>query len=145
MYNHVPKIKFLFKAKDGGPESNVTGYWLIEWKKVFSIALLRFSKGSREAFHNHAFNAWSWILSGELSEWTKEAYAKGWVAVFSWTSLKPSLKPIFTPRERLHKVEGIADVTWALTFRGPWADKWQEYFDKDGKTVTLTHGRKEIA
>ena len=64
-------MKFLFKAKDGGPESKVTGYWLIESKRWFSIALLRFDEGSREAFHTHAFNAISWVLWGELLEYVR--------------------------------------------------------------------------
>ena len=59
-------MKLFHKSKDGGPDSNVTGYWLIEWKKAFSVVLLRFDAGTREAYHNHAFNAISWILKGEL-------------------------------------------------------------------------------
>ena len=42
-------MKILNIAKDGGPESNVTGYWLVESKRFFSIVLLKFDKGSREA------------------------------------------------------------------------------------------------
>lgn len=53
-------MKLLFKRKDGGQQSTVTGYWLIEWKNVFSIVLLKFEKGTREAYHTHAFNAFSW-------------------------------------------------------------------------------------
>lgn len=106
-------MRLLFKGKDGGPESNVTGYWLIEAKGLFSFVLLRFDKGSREAYHSHAFNAWSWKL-------------------------------VYTSRERMHKVYGMSDRTWVLSFRGPWADKWQEFFDKTRKFVTLTHGRKVV-
>jgi len=54
--------------KDGGPDSTVTGYWLIESKKWFSIVLLKFEGKSREAFHTHAFNAISWLLKGKLIE-----------------------------------------------------------------------------
>lgn len=61
-------MKVLFKSKDGGLDSNVTGYWLVESKKLFSIVLLCFDRGSREAYHNHAFNSISWILSGRLNE-----------------------------------------------------------------------------
>lgn len=67
-------MKFLFKSKDGGPDSNVVGYWLVESKKLFSIVLLCFNKGSREAFHNHAFNAISWVISGRLDECIKNKY-----------------------------------------------------------------------
>ena len=44
------------KRKDGGLESTVTGYWLIDRKKFFSILLFKFEGKSREAFHTHAFN-----------------------------------------------------------------------------------------
>lgn len=132
-------MKIFHKAKDGGPDSNVTGYWLIEWKGLFSIVLLRFSKGSREAFHNHAFHALSWIISGELVEtyYENDLYVRT-------QRLKPSLLPFITKRSRLHKVYGVAESTWALSFRGPWSKTWQEYFDKTNTTVTLTNGRKIV-
>lgn len=57
---------FLVKKKDGGPESPVDAYFLVELKGLFSIALLKFNKGCREAFHSHAFDAWTWFLSGDL-------------------------------------------------------------------------------
>ncbi len=136
-------MKILFKAKDGGPESNVTGYWLIESKRLGSIALLRFSKGSREAFHNHAFNAWSLILWGKLRELVRVYSAVDPDCPLTFVKeLKPSLKPIYTARDRLHQVHGVTDNTWALTIRGPWKDTWKEFFEKTGKWVTLTNGRK---
>ncbi len=128
-------MKLLFKSKDGGPESNVTGYWLIEWKKYFSIVLLRFDKGSREAFHNHAFNAWSIVLSGAIIEYFPNS---------SYCEYFSSGDTIYTSRERMHKVEGLAKKTWILSFRGPWSETWNEYFDKEDKTITLTNGRKQI-
>lgn len=121
--------------KDGGPESNVTGYWLIEWKKGFSIALLRFSKGSREAFHSHAFGSVSWVIKGALLEQRMMPDK-----TTKWAAFTPSLTPIYVAKDNLHKVHGMADSTWALTFRGPWDDNWQEKFE-DGREVTLGHGR----
>lgn len=96
-------MKILFKGKDGGPESNVTGYWLFESKRFGSIVLLRFDKGSREAYHNHAFNALSWVLNrkGLLHEFVLDVDTQ---TVASIDVLKPSLKPIFTARDRMHKV-----------------------------------------
>ena len=61
-------MKLFHKAKDGGPASTVTGYWLIESKRFFSIVLLRFDGPSREAFHTHAFNSISWVVKGVLLE-----------------------------------------------------------------------------
>lgn len=124
-------MKILKSNKDGGPESNVTAYWLIEWKSVFSIALLRFDQGSREAFHSHAFNCVSWVLKGELLEYL---YSGRWIVH------RPSLLPIVTARSCLHKVFGVAPRTWVLTFRGPWRDHWHEVLP-DGRAVTLTDGR----
>jgi hypothetical protein len=128
-------MKILFKAKDGGKESNVTGYWLIESKSLFSIVLLCFDRGSREAFHNHAFNAVSWILSGQLLEELKDG------RFYNYTS---SIIPIFTSRERMHRVFGKANKTWALSFRGPWNKTWKEFLPNKDKEITLTNGRVEV-
>lgn len=128
-------MKILHKAKDGGLESNVTGYWLIESKKFFSVVLLRFDEGSREAFHTHAFNAISWVIKGEMHEHTIDGEI---------IKLKPSLLPIYTSRKRFHKVYGIAKSTWALSLRGPWVDTWKEFLPNLNKYITLTHGRKII-
>ena len=130
--------KFFFKSKDGGPDSNVTGYWLVESKRFFSIVLLRFDKGSREAFHNHAFTAWSWIIKGELCENTKTN------GTFTLTPILPSWIPFKTSRERMHKVQGIADKSWALSFRGPWDKTWKEWLPKEQKEITLSSGRVVI-
>lgn len=127
-------MKLFFKSKDGGPDSNVTGYWLIEWKSVFSIVLLRFSKGRREAYHSHAFNAVSWIIKGGLSEDRLDTLR-------TISSLKPSIKPFITTKNNMHRVTGVSDVTWALSFRGPWDVEWFEYFNKSNEMHTLTSGR----
>ena len=124
-------MKLFFKSKDGGEDSNVTGYWLIEWKEVFSIVLLRFDRGSREAFHNHAFNAVSWVLRGRLFEVLKYHHKV--------VRLPASLIPVFTSKSRMHKVHGMADKTWVLSFRGPWDDQWQEHYNNT--TTTLSSGR----
>jgi len=127
-------MKLFHKSKDGGPDSNVTGYWLIEAKSLFSIVLLRFDKGSREAYHNHAFNAVSWVLSGELLEYVSPALS-------ITNSYLPSIKHIYTPSERFHRVFGIADTTWVLSFRGPWSKTWKEYLPDEDREITLTNGR----
>lgn len=133
-------MKWFFKGKDGGPESRVTGYWLVECKEVVSIVLLRFDEGSREAYHTHAFNAVSWVLKGLLFEdiLPKSQFRPDLV------ELAPSFKPIFTPRERMHRVFGMAEHTWVLSFRGPWVDKWKEWLPVLNRGITLTHGRQEV-
>jgi hypothetical protein len=60
--------RVFYKKPDGGKDSGVTAYFLIEWKILFSIGVLRFKKGTREAYHNHAFNALTWWLKGKVTE-----------------------------------------------------------------------------
>lgn len=131
-------MKLFWKGKDGGAESSVTGYWLIEWKDWFSIALLKFEGLSREAFHTHAFNSISWLLSGKLREYVETGKDFG-----VYYDYLPSLVPIITKRETFHKVNSDG-TSWVLTFRGPWAESWQEYLPSEDRYRTLTHGRIEI-
>src|SRR5262249_46523098 len=108
-------MKLFFKRKDGGPYSKVMGYFLIEWKRVFSIALLRFDEGSREAFHSHAFNSISWVLTGGLFEQHFDG---------SHEYHFPDGRRVTTRRNTFHQVYGLAKTNWVLSFRGPWADQW---------------------
>ena len=134
-------MKLFFKSKDGGPDSSVTGYWLIESKRFFSIVLLKFDGRSREAYHTHAFNAWSWVLTGDsLFEQTLEDQRHRYMEVSR--RYTPSLKPIYTPRKRLHKVSSMG-TTWVLSFRGPWSKTWKE-INQHGEQ-TFSHGRKVVS
>ena len=128
----------LWGRKDGGLESKVYA-WGIELKWLGSILLLKFEKGSREAYHNHAFNSISWVLKGSLWEITPPAkYASD----HNW--YYPSIFPVKTLRTTNHMVKGMAPSNWVLTFRGPWSKTWTEYRIKEDREVTLTHGRKEV-
>lgn len=60
-------MRLMSYASDGGINSGVKGLFLIEIKPVFSIVLLRFRKGTREAYHSHAFNAVTWFLKGTVN------------------------------------------------------------------------------
>jgi hypothetical protein len=126
--------RFFYKKFDGGKESGVTGYFLIEWKKLFSIGLLHFKEGSREAYHSHSFNAITWFIKGNVTEQHLDGRTKEFAASF---------KPKFTSRSCFHKVFAH-NSTWALTFRGPWVDVWNEYRPKENRMVSLTHGRIEM-
>ena len=128
-------MKILWGDKDGGAESRVW-VWGLESKLFGSILLMCFRKGSREAYHTHAFNAISWVLRGWLTESLKDGYQ-----LFQY---RASWRPIRTPRERFHMVEGRAEKTWVLSFRGPWVDTWKEFLPSSRRNITLTHGRKEI-
>jgi hypothetical protein len=130
-------MKLFQKAADGGKDSGVTGYFLIEIKPLFSIVLLHFRKGSRDAYHSHAFNAVTLWLKGYVIE--REVMHGDINDIsfrqFTWGQFK------YTPRECMHKIVAI-DSSWALSVRGPWVNQWREW--RNGKLVYLTHGRKEI-
>ena len=125
--------KFCRVSYDGGKDSGVTGYWLIEWKPVFSIVLLKFNKGTRDAYQEHAFNAWTFWLKGKV----KEEFQDGSEPMI-WT---PSFKPKYTPRENFHRINAL-ETSWALCFRGRWKKTWKE--ELHGDVYTLTHGREKV-
>lgn len=115
------------KRSDGGDTSGVTAY-IIESKFIGSIALLRFSAGSREAFHGHAFNAITLWLKGKVLENFPDGTVKAWEA--------GDIK--ITKREDIHRVYSYG-TSWALSLRGPWKDTWKEI--RKGQEITLTHKR----
>jgi hypothetical protein len=137
-------VRFLHYGKDGGKESTVWGFFLVEIKSLFSIVLLRFENGSREAYHDHAFNAISWVLKGQLKE--QRIYKKGNAVGIAETAqfYNPSVRPIYTARNHFHMVLSNG-TTWVFSIRGPWSKTWHEYLPNEGKHVTFTHGRKEAA
>ena len=99
-------MKILKWAKDGGPESPVDAFFIVEIKSLFSIAVLRFNYGSREAFHTHAFNAFTWFIRGDLVE--QDVNGEYYV-------YKRSILPKITRRSKNHRV--IADKnSWCFIF-----------------------------
>lgn len=125
-------MKILSYGKDGGKDSVVWGFWLIEIKPLFSITLLCFEDGSREAYHSHAFNSISWVIKGRLEERILDGPIRKYT---------PSPRPLFTYRDTFHKVFSFGR-TWVLTFRGPWKKTWKEFLPETKEVVTLTNGRK---
>jgi len=128
-------MRLFEKTKDGGPESPVTGYFLIEIKSLFSIVLLHFG-GTREAFHSHAFNAVTLWLKGTVIEVVQKEDGE---VENIWSS--GQIK--YTSRNLMHKIIPVYNA-WAISFRGPWSKTWQEYKPAEDKTITLTHGRKIV-
>jgi hypothetical protein len=126
-------VRICFKRPDGGKTSGVFFYG-IEWKALFSIGFLYFSPGGRESLHSHAFNAITWWLFGMVLE-----YSPNYRRPRVW---RPSWRPKRTPRSLMHRVEAAPSGAWAFTIRGPWVDTWLER--RGGRTVRLTHGRKEV-
>lgn len=127
-------MRFLHTGKDGGPKSTVTGYWLIELKKLFSVALLRFDNGSRDEYHTHAFDCISWVLKGRL----KEQHLEGKLETHH-----PSWFPVITLRTTFHRVTSEG-TTWVFTVRGPWAKIWSEYSPTTHRYTTLRSGRVPV-
>lgn len=134
-------MKVLSYSKDGGVDSTVSGLFFVEIKSLFSVALLCFENGSRDAYHSHAFDCVSWVLRGELWEQLlpKDGEREGGVNRYEAGPL-----PVITRRSTMHKVTSFGR-TWVLTFRGPWARTWREYLPRENRFVTLTHGRIEVA
>lgn len=128
---------FFSKRKDGGKESTVDAYFLFEIKNFMSVALLKFNKGTRENYHSHAFNAFTWFLFGDMIE---HRIVKGKPVPNKY---KFSLKPKYTGKDNLHKV--VANKTsYALTIRGRWSKDWTEYNLAKDTTYTLESGRKVV-
>lgn len=131
-------MRILEKCKDGGKDSPVDAYFLIEIKSLFSIAILKFNKGSREEFHTHAFDALTWFIKGDIiEEGMLEVSGAFWP---KYTPYKRSLLPKVTTKDNLHRVIAHED-SWCLTIRGKWQDTWTEYNQNTVTTTTLTHNR----
>jgi hypothetical protein len=129
-------MRFLTWRKDGGPLSKSWGFFAIEIKSLFSIVLLKFEPGSRDAYHTHAFGACSWLLKGKLVEDVRQTDRN----LARTNEYTPSFSPILTPRHCFHKVVSVG-TSYALTFRGPWKNRWSEYLPASNEFVTLSHGR----
>lgn len=149
-------IKIFKKQKDGGKDSPVDGYFLIEWKGLFSIALLKFNKGQREAFHTHAFDAYTWFLFGDMEE-ERLYYYKNQIDEKNLDIVgkedkkyKFSFIPKFTSKDNLHRVTA-KKTSWCFTLRGRWDKTWIEVdkvnTEKNEKYSQLrlyTDGRKVL-
>lgn len=123
--------RFFSKSKDGGSLSNVDGYFLIEIKSLFTIVVLKFNEGSREQYHSHAFNALTWFISGDMTEYKVSGDTYNY---------RRSLIPKITKRSNCHKVYSKSN-SWAVSIRGPWLKYWNEYDQESNISTTLTNGR----
>lgn len=141
-------FRLLTVTKDGGEESRVWAYWLFAWKALFSVGLLRFEDGTRDAYHSHAFDCVSWVLKGQLLEEHRDRTVIWEGRTCNLIDVhQPSLAPVVTRRSTYHRVRSIGR-TWVLTFRGPWSNTWREALPTgtgDYAERTLTHGRQEVA
>jgi hypothetical protein len=121
-------MKFLSWGKDGGADSCVDALYVIEAKSLFSVVLLRFGHGSREAYHSHAFKCWNWVLRGDLWEYFPGGAVRHLPRWCLW----------LVERETMHRVWS-SRTSWVFSIRGPWAPTWEEI--KGDERYTLGHGR----
>ncbi len=135
-------MRLLQWSHDGGEKSGVRGFFLVEIKGWFSIVILKFNSGTREAYHNHAFNAYTWWLKGDVVE-EKLVFDGVRTMMRQLTAYTPSLKYKYTPRDNMHRIRAGEKGAWAISFRGPWLDFWKEV--RGTKLVTLTHERKVVS
>lgn len=129
-------MRLLEWAADGGKDSGVRAFVIVEIKCLFSIMVLFFPQGTREKFHSHAFNAVTWWLRGYV--WEERLFTSVRRYSASW-------RPKFTSYDNAHRVCGGVDGAVALTFRGQWRDTWYEYDTVKRFRYTLTHGRQVLA
>ena len=122
----------IWNKKDGGEKSTVWAY-MLEFKNLFSIGLLKFEDATREAYHSHAFDCWNVVIKGEglREEFTDKRIGR-WH--FKW-------RPFVVRREDLHQVRAWGR-NWLFTIRGPWSKTWEER-DEVGETHELGWGRVE--
>lgn len=112
---------------------NSAEYFLIEIKPLFSIILTHLGPDGGTYPHSHPFKAFTIMLKGRIDEYNAADTRIGCYKAFGMKFTGKGIHSIFT---------GEAGA-WFLTFRGPWTqDTWQEV--RGDKTVTLTHGRKEV-
>lgn len=135
-------MKLFTKMKDGGPESPVTAYVLIEYKPLFSIMFLKFRKGTREEYHTHAFNALTLFIVGKMFEERLHlGINNDYFKIVK--RYKKSIFPKITTKDNLHRITAKKD-SWCFTIRGPWVNTWYEYNELTNTKTYLTHGRKII-
>lgn len=136
-------MRLFWNNKDGGPKSHVYVYGL-EIKSLFSVLVIRFEPGTRNAYHTHAFNSLSWLLKGILIEDHRSSDVH---CVPNRETYRRSIRPILTLRDTFHKVFSVGR-SYAFSLRGPWARTWKEYapreFNNGWRETTLTHGRKVV-
>lgn len=132
-------MRFFEWSHDGHKDSGVDAFFIIEIKKLFSIAFLRFGNGESAVYHSHAFDALTWSQPGVIMT---EVKLEDDILVLK--NYAPSLIPKLTRKKNKHKVVSIG-TNWALTLRGPWEDYWEETDVDNDTTRVLTHGRQVVS
>ena len=116
----------------------VSQFVIFECKWLFSIILFYFHKSdsTQDRFHTHAFNAISFKIFGEYTEYIllDEKTEK-----FKIERRKTFFK--FFPRDSYHMI-GNSNGCLTLLFSGRWKSSWKEYIN--GKVIEYNWNRVEL-
>lgn len=117
-------------------DQHVSQFVVFEWKYLFSIIFFYFHKsdGVQDRFHTHAFNAISFKLFGQyteyilLSERPNDYFTQRRTQFFK-----------YFPKNSYHKI-GNSNGCMTLLLSGRWEKEWKEYVD-GGQVIHYTWGR----
>jgi hypothetical protein len=118
-------------------DQHVSQFVIFEWKRLFSIIIFYFhkSEGSQDRFHTHAFNALSFKLFGEYTEYILNDELTG-----KYMTERRTRFFKYFPRNSYHKI-GNSNGCMTLLVSGRWKKEWKEYIE-GGKIVRYTWGRE---
>jgi len=114
----------------------VTQFVVFECKWLFSIILFYFHPcdSSQDRFHTHAFNAISFKIFGQYSEYILESEETGDYRVERRTQVVK-----YFPTDSYHKI-GNSNGCLTILLSGRWEKTWKEYID--GKVKHYNWGRE---
>ena len=126
---------FKYNKFDFGDQP-VSQFVIFEWKHLFSIIIFYFHKsnGSQDRFHTHAFNAISFKIFGEYTEYMLLSESSG-----DYTTRRRTQFFRYFPRNSYHKI-GNSNGCCTLLLSGRWKKEWKEYTN-EGKIISYTWGR----
>lgn len=102
-------------------DQSVTELTILEWKKYFSIKLFNFhpTTGKQDRFHTHAFNAYSFRISGDYIEEVVDEF--GVVRELN----RSRNRLIYIPANQYHRITRSKGCR-TLLITGPWGDEFRE-------------------
>jgi hypothetical protein len=123
-------------------------YTIFEIKWLGGILFHKFETIEQNRYHNHAFHAVSFLLSGSyeeevLSNPQYDSLNSKVIRTKIKRTVNQWLRPRWIPRDYCHRILKAEPNTWTLLFFGPWVKYWDEFF-LDNTRVTYTWGRKII-
>ena len=121
-------------------DQKISQFVIFECKYLFSIIIFYFHKtdSSQDRFHTHAFNAISFKLFGEYSEYILDSEISGNYHIDRRTQVFK-----YFPRDSYHKI-GNSTGCCTILFSGPWKKTWKEYINGQILNYTWNRNNKEI-